>query len=1246
VRTILIATICVLAILISGCIDIESIDQPFCVSVNQTFTVHVEIYTVGGTSSPYFGVCLPIGWVVPGDSLLCTGVYNETIYYDSSLSFNQAIDFPPPEGYYWWAGSGPGADTPGGIAHGELQIQNDGQLGCFSLDYAVGDSYNGLNYRRSDNHLIWAVDSFTPTGLQVAEGENSVIVNWCPPAQTGGLLGYNIYRDQEIINTNPVVDTTYSDENALSGAHFYTVSSLYHNGDEHIMPYEIIVVFGEYLYVSPAGDNSNNGSSFESALQTITYALSIIRPDSLHPKTVLLGPGVYSSGTNGEEFPIILLSYLTLEGTEAQTTILDAGNNSSVLQFTDVHDVSVATLTATNGGGAGISCLRSDPTLSNIIVSRNSSEGIYCNQSSPIVVNSTISGNVTGIECYNSSNPQITNAIIWGNYGTEVSVSGNSSAIIAYSDVWGGWEGAGNIDANPLFVGFDSGDYNVCSQSPCIDSGDPAIEDPDGTPSDIGVYFPEHQDCFVGNVWHVSTSGNDTTGDGSEQNPYQTIQHSINAAIHGDTIIAQNGIYIENINLNAKNIIIASNFIHSDNPVDIENTIIDGDSVTTAMVSWYCDTSAMISGFTIKNGSSAGIYCARTSLRISHNIIRYNYSTQYIGGIYCNRANPIINQNIINDNTGSGIYCYYSSPLISNNSIKNNRHNNPGGGISCWYSNPAISGNTIYWNSTGYRGGGIACMENSNPAIINNTISMNSAMGSSASAGGGLYCYDSNPTLINIILWDNEAPEYAEIYLDGSSPVITYSNIEDILWPSEGNISEDPFFVAPYYEDFNLCAQSPCIDAGDPDINDPDNTRSDIGVFHEEHPICEFGNIFYVSPNGNDTTGDGSAEDPFGSIQHAFDVSYRQDTIVVGNGTYIENIDFQGKNNVLTSMYLFTGDTLDIRNTIIDGGANQSVILINECDYLTTVNGFTITNGNANYGGGIHCIESNSSITNNYILANHAIYAGGGIYCYQSSATIRGNIVRNNTVDYDGGGISCMESSDANISFNLITNNVAGWGGGIFCRDSSPTIINNTVSRNTAVMKAGAIFCDNSSPEITNTILWMDSAYEGMEIYVYASSLPVFSYCDIEGGWEGEGNIDEDPLLCSPDSSDFWLAENSPCIGAGQDGDNIGAYAAGCEGLEIYEEDFALPLEFAIKQNYPNPFNSSTLIKYELPRQCQVKIDIYDILGRRMATLQDGLKPAGYHQAILNASGFSSGVYFYKLQAGDYSETKKMVLIK
>ena len=94
------------------------------------------------------------------------------------------------------------------------------------------------------------------------------------------------------------------------------------------------------------------------------------------------------------------------------------------------------------------------------------------------------------------------------------------------------------------------------------------------------------------------------------------------------------------------------------------------------------------------------------------------------------------------------------------------------------------------------------------------------------------------------------------------------------------------------------------------------------------------------------------------------------------------------------------------------------------------------------------------------------------------------------------------------------------------------------------------------------------------------------------------------------------------------------------------EPAHSAPKEFRLEQNYPNPFNPTTKIGYELPSKVRVHLVVYDILGREVSTLVDQVMPAGYHEVEFPASGLSSGIYFYKIQAGLYSFTKKMLLTK
>ncbi len=487
--------------------------------------------------------------------------------------------------------------------------------------------------------------------------------------------------------------------------------------------------------------------------------------------------------------------------------------------------------------------------------------------------------------------------------------------------------------------------------------------------------------------------------------------------------------------------------------------------------------------------------------------------------------------------------------------------------------------------------------------------------------------------------------------------------------------------------------------------------------------------------------------DDYETIQEGIDASTDGDTVLVQPGTYVENINFNGHNVVLGSLFLTTGDTSYISSTIIDGNQSSHVVAFGSGEGSTAIIiGFTIQNGSSDPGGGIHCWISNPTIDNNIITGNSAL-AGGGIYCYQSNPTIVSNsinqnsatggggiycsysyptiinnIISGNSVTGNGGGINCYSSSpvvtnnvinensaniagglychtfsNPTISNNIISGNSANYAGGVYCYNSTPVIVNNTISANSANAYGGGIYCFESSPTITNntitgnsanvsgggiycelvsnptitnTIFWADSASYSAEIDFDDSSSPYFTYCDIQGGWGGEGNIDVDPLFRDPENFDFHLKAdscgdvyNSPCIDAGDPAifdsmlgcdwglgelrSDMGAY--GGEGIptDVDEEQTPdIPLRFLLSQNYPNPFNASTTISFSLPEARFVQLTVYDLLGREIRTLTDEFQQAGIHHFDLNASDLASGIYFYQLQAGESVASRRMVLLK
>jgi hypothetical protein len=89
-----------------------------------------------------------------------------------------------------------------------------------------------------------------------------------------------------------------------------------------------------------------------------------------------------------------------------------------------------------------------------------------------------------------------------------------------------------------------------------------------------------------------------------------------------------------------------------------------------------------------------------------------------------------------------------------------------------------------------------------------------------------------------------------------------------------------------------------------------------------------------------------------------------------------------------------------------------------------------------------------------------------------------------------------------------------------------------------------------------------------------------------------------------------------------------------------------MPQKYALSQNYPNPFNPTTTISYSIPERSSVELKIYNSIGEEIAALVNTVKEPGKYTVKWNASGLASGIYFYKITAGEFAESKKMVLLR
>lgn len=217
-------------------------------------------------------------------------------------------------------------------------------------------------------------------------------------------------------------------------------------------------------------------------------------------------------------------------------------------------------------------------------------------------------------------------------------------------------------------------------------------------------------------------------------------------------------------------------------------------------------------------------------------------------------------------------------------------------------------------------------------------------------------------------------------------------------------------------------------------------------------------------------------------IQLAIDAASNGDTVLVSPGTYADNINFKGKAILVKSC-----DGPEV--TIIDGGQLGSVVAFTAKEGPGSVlDGFSITNGNETYGGGIQCFGSSPTILNDMITDNTG-YMGGGIYCTEGAPTISHCMILNNLAD-TGGGIYCLEASPI-IQHGMIRENHALSGGGVYCHECSPEIFGNVITRNTCSYNGGGIFAAFSSLSIENNEISENSGDSGGAIHCRSSSKAV-----------------------------------------------------------------------------------------------------------------------------------------------------------
>lgn len=256
------------------------------------------------------------------------------------------------------------------------------------------------------------------------------------------------------------------------------------------------------------------------------------------------------------------------------------------------------------------------------------------------------------------------------------------------------------------------------------------------------------------------------------------------------------------------------------------------------------------------------------------------------------------------------------------------------------------------------------------------------------------------------------------------------------------------------------------------------------------------------------------------------------DQIEVAAGIYGEAIDFLGK-----AVRVYNSGGPDVTTIDATGKDTSGVSCKSGEGSGTILEGFTITGGSGTdnplgfgrWGGGMYNYVSRPTVTN-CIFSNNQAFAGGGMSNDGCSPTVTNCTFSNNTADTGGGMFN--GGADVTVTNCLFSGNLATWGGAMSNYTASPTVTNCTFSNNACPVPgstyAGMYNEAGSFPTVTNSIFWANGG--GQFVNTENSSAAV-TYSDVQGGYEGMGNINADPLFVG--GGDYRLQEGSPCIDTG-----------------------------------------------------------------------------------------------------------------
>ena len=388
------------------------------------------------------------------------------------------------------------------------------------------------------------------------------------------------------------------------------------------------------------------------------------------------------------------------------------------------------------------------------------------------------------------------------------------------------------------------------------------------------------------------------------------------------------------------------------------------------------------------------------------------------------------------------------------------------------------------------------------------------------------------------------------------------------------------------------------------------------------------------------------------AIQPGVEIVFSSENLLTVYGSLVASADIATEEPII-----FTSDT-DWEGIRFNGSTQNNVI--QGCD-ISKANVSAIRAEN----------ETNLEIVSNRIHDNSSISLGAAIEIIGcSDVLISNNIIANNTSSNAVGAIQCTDSPIA-INNNVIVNNTGSYGAMILKTGSDATITNNTFANNESTgTNPNQFMIFNSAPIFTNSIF----SFEGS--LFWAAGAQDVSYSCVTGGYEGEGNIDEDPMFVAPSegngvgfdglNADWRLQDASLCVDAGNpdamyndpDGtrNDMGAYGgpeAAATPFTGIDTDPIIVVSSNEVNTFPNPFNPQTTIALSITdsdKSLPVSVNIYNLKGQLVKTIVDNEVVTNttfvWNGTDNNGNNTSTGMYFIKMDTASSSVSNKVLLLK